>query len=102
MKIGKLYQANEYFWFLYHSKDSAAALADAAIANGTRSAAAAASSAAYWSKHFNCNVSYVFPNSIFCCLEQDEKFIKILTINGEVGWIRAGKWQLLDIEEVNQ
>jgi len=98
MKFGKLYQANKYFWFLYHSKDSAASIGAAAAPN----AAVAASSTAFYSKHFNCNVSYVFPNSIFCCLEQDEKFIKILTINGEVGWIRAGKWELLDIEEVNQ
>jgi hypothetical protein len=100
MKIGKLYQANKYFWFLYPSKDSAAA--SDGPAHAARHASGADTIAAIYSKRCNCNVSYVFPNSIFCCLEQDEEYIKILTINGEAGWIRASKWELFDIEEVNQ
>jgi hypothetical protein len=55
---------------------------------------------AFWSKQFNCNVSYIFPKSIFCFLEQNEKFIKILSTNGELGWIHLSDWWKEDIEEV--
>ena len=90
---GKLYQVKKYFWYLYPSKETAA------------DAAAAVSATAYWSKEFNCNVTYISPNSIFCLLESNGKFLKVLTTNGEIGWMIYPKkqpWTKGCIEEVNQ
>jgi hypothetical protein len=95
MKIGKLYQVKKYYWLLYPSKD----IADAFLFASLDTAAAAA---AYYSKEYNCNVSYLNPNSIFCFLEQNEKFIKILSTNGELGWIYLSDFYKNYIEEVNQ
>jgi len=98
MNIGKLYQINKYYWLLYPSKDIAAVAAPGAAT----AADSADSAAAVYSKRFNCNVSYISSNSIFCLLEQDGKFMKILTTNGEVGWIVLADWCKNDIEEVIQ
>ena len=76
MNIGKLYQVKNLYWMIYPSKDV--------------------------SKYFNCNVSYISPNSIFVFLEKDEKVIKILSTNGEVGWIYLSDFYKDDIEEINQ
>jgi hypothetical protein len=74
MKIGKLYQVKEYFWFLYPSKDIA-------------TAAAAVIAAAYWSKQYNCEVTYFSPDSYIVFLEEDTKFKKVLTSTGKLGWV---------------
>jgi len=97
MNIGKLYKNNGRFWFLYPSKDIAVTAATA-----TRPAATtyADDVAAYLSKHFKCNVSYIKPNSVFCLLEKDGEFIKVLSTNGEVGWIILDDWCKNYIEEV--
>ena len=86
MKIGALYQTKELYWFLYPSKDIARRLHQHrrlrmfALVLGV-----AQDFAAYWSKQLNCNVSYIEPNSMFMLLDQDEKYIKILSTNGELG-----------------
>jgi hypothetical protein len=107
MKIGKLYEIKKEFWMLYPSKDIAAAV----VARGGSSAhPIGPPAAAFYSEHFKCNVSYIAPNGIFCLLEQDEKFIKVLSTNGELGWIILTDqcWFILTdhstdvIEEVNQ
>ena len=85
--IPKLYQTKNYYWLLYPSKDIAVVAdasdhyditVDAVVMN-------AAYYSDYWSKEFNCNVSYISPNSIFCLLEEDGKYLKILSTNGELG-----------------
>ncbi len=102
MNVGKLYQVKKYFWFLYPSKEIAAlALDDTFLATACAPNRTAAYAAAY-SKNLKCNVSYIAPNSIFCLLEQDGKYCKILTTNGELGWIYITVWSKDDIEEVNQ
>jgi hypothetical protein len=93
MNVGKLYQVKKYFWLLYPSKDIAAAAT-------TTTTAAATAAAAYWSKKYNCNVSYISPKSIFVFLEQDGKFCKILSTNGELGWIILSDLCKNNIEEV--
>jgi hypothetical protein len=95
MNIGKLYQTKKFYWFLYPSKDKATTPAAPGLAADEEAAAA-------YSKRFNCNVSYISPNSVFVLLEQDGEFIKILTTNGEVGWIYLADWCKDDIEEMNQ
>ena len=115
--IGKLYQVKKYYWLLYPSKD----IADhAALFSVERTDDLGA--AAYFSKHYNCNVSYIKPNDIFCLLaedvpyipensiftlleKKDRKFLKILSPNGEMGWIGYQEnkdWRKGCIEEVNQ
>ena len=56
--------------------------------------------APYWSNRFKCNVSYISPNSIFCLLEKDGEFIKVLSTNGELGWIYLADLCKNNIEEV--
>ena len=107
MNVGKLYQVKKFYWMLYPLKDKAAAAVSAAAtatAAGARTSAAAvaAAAAAYYSTYFNCNVSYISSGSIFVLLEQDGEFIKILSTNGEVGWIYLTDWCKDDIEEINQ
>jgi hypothetical protein len=108
MNIGKLYQVKKFYWFLYPSKEIAVAALDphlVAVVNAHGAAhpthAFAKSFSAIYSERFNCNVSYIEP-SIFCLLEKDGDFIKILSTNGEVGWIYLTDWCKNDIEEMNQ
>jgi hypothetical protein len=94
MKIGSLYQTKNYYWMLYPSKDTA-------IGTGAEVAAtAAAAAAAYWSRELGCSVSYISPNSLFMLLEQTERFCKVLSTEGMVGWIYLTLWCKKDIEEV--
>ena len=100
MNIGKLYQVKKYYWLLYPSKEIAGDFAAA-----TRHCAAAADTAAFLSERYKCNVLYIPENSIFCFLEQDGKYLKVLTSTGEIGWIRYPQdkeWTKGSIEEVNQ
>jgi hypothetical protein len=96
MEIGKLYQFNSRFWLLYPSQQ-VVATAGAAEATDFE---LAASYADYFCRKFSCNVSYVSPSSIFMLLEENGKFCKVLTTNGEVGWIILYEWCRDDIEEV--
>lgn len=84
MQIGKLYQIKKHFWLLYPSKETAAAGVAGPAGGG---AAGAADYSDYWSKELNCNVTYIPENGIFCFLEQNGKFLKVLSTNGELGWI---------------
>jgi len=104
MKIGGLYQLKKYYWLLYPSRDIAtASLAPAAA--GRPDAAAVPNWVKYWSEQFNCNVSYISSNSLFVLLEQDGKYYKVLSTNGELGWIIYPKneaWTKGCIEEVKE
>ena len=84
MKIGSLYQTKDLYWLLYPSQDIAVAVA----------------AAAYWSKQFNCNICYLVPSSIFMLLEQTDRFCKVFSTEGMVGWIYLALWCKDDIEEV--
>lgn len=99
MNVGKLFQAKKLYWLLYPSKDIAP---QEHVTTAVHQAATAVSVASGWCKELNCNVSYIEPNSIFCLLEQDGNFMKILSNNGELGWIILADWCKNYIEEVNQ
>jgi hypothetical protein len=103
MKIGNLYEFKRYFWLLYPSKDIAVAAVSrlTTVPAAAFNTADAVADAAFLSNRFKCNVSYIKP-SIFVLLDQDEKYCKILSTNGEVGWIILADWWKEDIEEVNQ
>jgi len=108
MKIGGLYEIKKWFWLLFPSKDIASAAAalvacGGIAAGGRRTDAAAVGCADYWSREFNCNVLFVPQDSMFMLLEQDGKYCKILTTNGELGWIiypKEVEWANGCIEEV--
>jgi hypothetical protein len=84
MKVGKLYQINKYFWFLYPSKDIADVKGNAIAEKEARMARLRAD---YRSKQLNCNVSFIPQNSMFVLLEQTDRFFKVLSTEGSMGWI---------------
>ena len=102
MNIGKLYQAKNYHWMLYPSKDIAIKAVVKKRASSIVHVTTVANLTDYWSRYFSCNISAVKPKSIFVFLEQDKNFCKVLTTNGELGWIHIEEWCKSDIEEVNQ
>ena len=73
MNVGNLYLVKKYFWLLFPTKETAAAVAAAAEAD-------------YWSKHSNCEVTYFSPDSIVVFLEEKGKYKKVLTSEGRIGW----------------
>jgi hypothetical protein len=110
MKIGSLYQTHELYFLLYPSMETAVTAAESGASyrvaveaeEGEMPYAIAGAVAASLSKRLKCAVKYIAPNSIFCCLEQKDEFIKILTTNGELGWICNFGWCMDYIEEVIQ
>lgn len=106
MNVGKLYKFNKYYWLLYPSKETARVSFIAyPSATGTMVSSAEEVSdwVAYFNNKLNCNVSYVSPNSIFCFLEKEYEYCKLLTTNGELGWIiypEDAEWTKDCIEEV--
>ena len=99
MEVGKLYHINKFHWMLYPSRDIVIAAPWLAVLAAWDDPAHAAD---YWSKQLNCNVSYIAKNSMFVLLERDGEYCKVLTANGELGWIYLGDWCKDDIKEVNQ
>ena len=107
MNVGKLYQIKQYFWLLYPSKEIAAPdeIGGLRLGGATRDRKDAVDWSDYWSRKLNCNVTYIPENSIFFLLEEDGKFLKILSTNGEIGWIKYPtneEWNKGSIEEVAQ
>jgi hypothetical protein len=98
MKIGSFYESKNYCWFLYPSKDIAVVAASGNTPAARGNFAGAQFSSA-WSKKLNCKVSFIEEKGTFCLLEQEDKFIKVLTNNGEIGWIVLADWCKEDIAE---
>ena len=101
-----LYQIKKRFWLLYPSKDIAhAAYARWCDASAAEKGAPPVPSAAYCSRQLNCNITYISPNDIFCLLEEDGKFLKVLSTNGELGWMiyrKSEYWARDCFEEVKE
>ena len=111
MKVGKLYKIEKRFWYLYPTKECAAAVEGwpvrlalhvvapdgTVVEDGT-----VAYWSDYWSKQLNCNVTYIEPKSIFCLVQEDGDYFKVLTTNGEIGWMIYPENEKLkdDIKEV--
>jgi len=86
MNIGSLYKVKKYFWLLFPLLETAADANDDAalgLCDGLRHAVA---SAAWYSKFYNCEVTYFSLDSIVVFLEEDGIFKKVLTSDGLVGW----------------
>jgi len=105
MKIGSLYQFKKYFWVLYPSKKTIAHPNELAV-SVTTTAIAAADLALWWSKGLDRKVSYVTEKGLFVLLEQDKLSCKILTADGNIGWVaysesEDAEWCKGCIEEIN-
>jgi hypothetical protein len=92
MSIGSLYLVKKWFWLLFPTKeiadDALATAATAAFATAALATAAfAASRTAWYSKRFNCEVTYFSLDSYIVFLEEDGKLKKVLTSDGKIGWI---------------
>jgi hypothetical protein len=92
MNIGSLYTVKKWFWLLFPTKETAAVAVarflptlDAA-ASSSATAAVNAAEVAYWSKRYNCEVTYFSPDSYIVFLEEDGLFKKVLTSDGKIGW----------------
>ena len=83
MNIGSLYIVKKWFWLLFPTKEIADAVMPRCSADATTAPSAAA---AWYSKRFNCEVTYFSPDSYIVFLEEDGLFKKVLTSDGKIGW----------------
>ena len=99
-RIGKLYKPTMCFWFFYPSQQAAIS----ANVTYNQNEGYAQRGANYWSRELGCKINLIPPQSIFVLLELDHVSYlrKVLTANGEIGWIYLAEHQRSDIEEVNQ
>ena len=109
MIVGQLFQFTKYIYMLYPTKEfllkaiaKGAVTHPAARTHRQNIVAYAALLAAYWSNELDCTISYVEPYSIFCLLEQDGEYVKILTSEGTLGWIYLSGSAEPDIEKLNK
>ena len=102
MNIGSLYQVKKYFWLLFPTKEIISSSVTAAAVTTTTAAAAAAAGtfAAWYSRKYNCNVTYFSHDTFVVFLEEDGKFKKFLTSEGLIGWTWLGERDNECFEEV--
>ena len=94
MQLGKMYLVKDWFWFLYPTKEMAAAAGGRRV---TRAAGwsfdkmrrVAYQDAQWSSERHGCNVAVVEPKTCVVLLEvdEDERCYKLLDSNGNIGWI---------------
>jgi hypothetical protein len=84
MNIGSLYLVKKWSWLLFPTKEKASEAASAFVAPAA--AAVNAAEVAYWSKRYNCEVTYFSPDSYIVFLEEDGIYKKVLTSDGLIGW----------------
>ena len=93
LQLGKMYCMKQYFRLLFPTKELLVAydvLNDVLVRRAGREGAGAAHAlATRLSEHYNCNVSFVEPNTCVVLLEvdEDEPCYKLLDSNGNIGWI---------------
>ena len=113
MNIGNLYLVKKYFWLLYPTKETVTATSRSPrwpFSAGEPYAAtpiAAAASAAWYSKRFNCEVTYFCLDSIVVFLEEDGFLKKVLTSDGKIGWTWFNEYyndcfEILDFEKIEK
>jgi len=82
-KPGKLYRIHEEFYWLVFPTLEMALMAEGPEHTGGH----ALNQASFYGQRLKCHVQILEPEDIFCCLEQHGATIKLLSANGEVGWI---------------
>ena len=91
MNIGSLYQVKKYFWLLFPTKE---------IISSSGAGDSAAAAAAWYSRKYNCNVTYFSHDTFVVFLEEDGNLKKFLTSEGLIGWTQVNKAWLGCFEEV--
>ena len=110
MNIGNLYLVKKYFWLLYPTKETVTARRLDPVTAATPRAAtpiAVDACAAYYSKRFNCEVTYFSPDSIVVFLEEDGVLKKVLTSEGLIGWTWFNEYyndcfEILDFKKIEK
>ena len=90
MEVGKLYKTKQFYWMLYRSEDDTDTFRCAHLGYAV---------AQFWSTRSQ-NLPYIPPNSLFVLLEHKQQYCKVLSPEGNVGWIYLDRWCSDDIEEV--
>ena len=93
MEVGKLYKTKQFYWILYRSEN------DVDFSRWTAAATSHAPFAQFWSTRSQ-NLPYIPPSSLFVLLEHKQQYCKVLSPEGNVGWIYLARWCSDDIEEV--
>ena len=95
VKVGKFYKVKDSPLFLYSTKDAALlTIYDGMTMDDGR---------ILWSRQYKTHISVLVKNSAFRILEKDQNCLKIVTNNGEVGWVISPyneAWKKSWIEEV--
>jgi len=108
MIIGKLYKVKKYFWLMCPTKQTAArgdrCLSAAACGSVPADEALAAS---YWSKQFNCEITYFSRDSYIIYLEEDGIYKNVLTSDGKIGWTWFNEsyndcFEILDFKKIEK
>jgi len=89
MEVGKLYKTKKLYWFLYRSQDTV----DISLASPAEVAQFVRASR-------SPNLPFIPPNSLFVLLEKKQKYCKVLSHEGNIGWIYLAEWCKNDIEEL--
>ena len=100
MNTGSLYQVSWGFWLLFPTKEIISTVVEDARNTVSVHALGAADYAAWYSRKYNCNVTYFSHDTFVVFLEEDGKFKKFLTSEGLIGWIQVNKAWLGCFEEV--
>ena len=102
MNIGSLYQVKKYFWLLFPTKEIMITAVVHVIneLSATLDALVAADDAAWYSRKYNCNVTYFSHDTFVVFLEEDGKFKKVLTSEGLIGWAWFGESYNESFEEI--
>jgi hypothetical protein len=81
MNIGSIYTVKKFYWFLFPTKKIVA------HGPGPHATAPHPAAASYWSKFYNCEVTYFSPNEYIVFLEEEGELKNVLTSDGRIGWI---------------
>ena len=97
LEVGKLYRCSEYFLLLFPDKETAARTTAAGVLAVGVPAAAAARTAAYWTRELGKPVSYCNPETPLLVLSVKEQYIEVLA-GDQRCWAICQDW--LNIKEI--
>ena len=91
MKLGKLYEVQEYSWLCVSTKELVISLQSVVYGTGPHRGLGSVlgdggATSAWWAQHAGFPVSCVAKNSLVVLLEQDDILVKLLTSDGTVCW----------------
>jgi len=101
MNIGSLYEIKKRYWFVYPDQVAANRATNLDPSNDFVAVLSnPVNWSEFWSGILKCEVPYISPKDLFCLLEREDNFCKVLSNKGELGWIVLTDSYSKDIEEV--